>query len=158
MSSDTDVQTSLEARVQWIEDYLAIRELTARYNHTFDDGDAEAFADCWTEDGRMTHEVPGSHGGREEFIASCKLYDGGVIHQTSDPIITIDGDTATQDCSFQVWTRLKDRSANEPFMTGRYQDELVRTPDGWKFHRRFTKRDLIGRTLRDVLGLPAPEH
>jgi ketosteroid isomerase-like protein len=153
--TDTEGLVALATRIQAIEDELAIRALTARYNHAFDDGDAEAFADCWTDDGRMIHEVAGSHGGREAFLESCRLYDGQVVHMTSDAIIEIDGDSATQDCSFVVFTRAKDRSSNEYFMTGRYVDELKRSAVGWKFHRRRTKRDLLTRTLREALGLPA---
>jgi len=139
--------------MQELADKLAIRELTARYNFSFDSGDAEGYADCWTEDGRMIHENGEIHGGRDEFVESCRRYDRQVIHTTTDALIELDGDRATQLCTLVVYTRNPDRTANEFFMTGRYRDELQRTPDGWKFHRRRTENDLVTARLADKLGV-----
>ena len=43
----------MEQDVGWLLDRARIRELTARYNRCFDDGDPEGFADTFTEDGVM---------------------------------------------------------------------------------------------------------
>ena len=145
------------ARLQHIEDILEIQELTARYNHTFDAGDAEGYADCWTDDGTMTHDVRPGHSGRDAFLDTVRRYDSQVIHMTTDHVVEVEGDTATQDCSFVLFTRAKDRSTNNFFMTGRYHDELVRTSAGWKFQRRTTQRDVVSRSLVETLGLP-PDH
>ena len=55
----------MEQDVGWLLDRARIRELTARYNRCFDDGDPEGFAATFTEDGVM--EVAGgpSTSGRE---------------------------------------------------------------------------------------------
>ena len=42
---------ALEARVQLLEDHLAITQLVAQYGPTVDSGSAEATADLWTENG-----------------------------------------------------------------------------------------------------------
>jgi len=143
----------LRAQVQELADKVAIRELTARFNETFDAGDGEGHADCYTADGRMIYENGEGPSGREEFIATCNLFDGQVIHVTTDARIEIDGDTATQVCGMIMFTRTKDRSANEFFMTGRYRDELVRTPEGWRFKTRRPEADLHSMSLFDKLGI-----
>src|SRR5688572_5891522 len=110
---------TLEARIHDLEDRLAIRELTARYNHAFDAQDAEAFADTYVEDGQTLHEEPGrSHGGRDAFIASCRRYRGRIVHTTSDAVIELDGDRATQLCTMAIFFRATDRTRNEFVLTG----------------------------------------
>ena len=47
----------VDATMAWLVDRAQIRELTARYNRCFDDGDPEGFAATFTEDGVM--EVDG---------------------------------------------------------------------------------------------------
>ena len=46
----------VDADVRWLLDRAQIRELTARYNRAFDDGDPESFAATFTEDGVMAVE------------------------------------------------------------------------------------------------------
>jgi len=136
----------VDPETQRLVDYLAIRELTARYNRCFDDGDAEAFAGNFTEDGIM--EVPGlmEVKGRDGLAQMCRSTPYGVVHVTVDPIITIDGDRAVQDVTVMVLQRPKPDSPPKERVTalqqsGRYRDELVRTPDGWRFARRTANLD-----------------
>lgn len=122
------------------EDYCAIRELTARYNQTFDGGDLEGWLDCFTED--IVFILGGKELGRgldgmRKFGAEMqgKLQ---VRHLTTDAIIRVTGDTATQD----VYLLLVDTSAGSAFKTsGCYADELRKTPDGWKFSKRVATLD-----------------
>ncbi len=136
----------MDPETQRLADYIAIRELTARYNRAFDDGDAEAFARNFTEDGVM--EVPGlmEVKGREGLEQMCRSTPYGVVHVTTDSIIDIDGDRAVQDVTVMVLQRPKPGSAaaerqSTLQQSGRYRDELVRTPDGWRFARRTANLD-----------------
>ena len=127
--------------VQRLIDQLEIRELTARYNRAFDDGDAEAYAATFTPDGRM--EATGippavGHGALENLV---RLTPYGIVHITTDPIIEIDGDRARQQCTLIVANRHRDRSAVTLGTTGRYDDELVRTSEGWRFAKRVAVLD-----------------
>jgi uncharacterized protein (TIGR02246 family) len=116
-------------------DHLAIRELTARYNRAFDDVDAEAWADTFTPDGVMEYGGP-PISGRDDLVAMSRATGYGYVHVTTDPVIVVDGDRATQSCTLVVATRSKERGPVGVAMTGRYEDELVRTPDGWRLARR----------------------
>ena len=116
-------------------DHLAIRELTARYNRAFDDVDSEAWADTFTPDGVMEYGgAPIS--GRDALVKMSQATGYGFVHITADPIIEVDGDRATQHCTVIIANRSQARDRVGIRMTGRYEDELVRTHGGWRFKRR----------------------
>lgn len=122
-------------------DHLAIRELTARYNRAFDDVDSEAWADTFTADGVMEYSGGEPIVGRDALVALSQGTGYGYVHITTDPIIDVDGDRATQECTVIVASRSKDRGPVAVSTTGRYSDELVRTPDGWRFKKRTAMLD-----------------
>ena len=131
----------MERDVQWLIDWTSIRELTARYNRCFDDGDIDGFTATFTPDGVM--EVVGGFEakGTEQLARMCASTPYGVVHVTTDATIDIDGDRAVQDVTVLVCQRPpKDASAEQRRSTiersGRYRDELVRTGEGWRFARR----------------------
>jgi hypothetical protein len=67
----------------------------------------------------------------------CASVPWGVMHVTVDPIVTVDGDTATQDVTLLVFSRPSGPGEKPRISsTGRYVDILVRTPDGWLFSSR----------------------
>ena len=121
----------------WLLDRARILELTAIYNKCFDSGDAEGFAATFTPDGVM--DVVG--GFRVEGTAGlekmCRSTPDGVIHVTVDALIEVNGDEATQDVRVVVLGRALDGKTTPTLdRTGRYQDRLVRTSDGWRFAER----------------------
>jgi uncharacterized protein (TIGR02246 family) len=127
----------VEQEVRNLLDRIEIRELTARYGRYFDDGDAEAFAGTFTEDGAMEVVNGPTANGREELLSMCQNTPWGTMHVTVDPTIEIDGDRAIQVVSILVVQRapnLKEKSA--VVGSGRYVDDLVRTKEGWRFTRR----------------------
>lgn len=137
---------ALDSEVQWLVDRARIRELTARYNHCFDDGDVDGFAATFTEDGVM--EVVGGFtvSGRDGLAGMCSHTPYGVVHVTTDATVEVDGDRATQYVTVLVLARPKPDAAPDERSTalqrsGRYLDDLVRTADGWRFARRTVTLD-----------------
>jgi len=131
---------------QWLIDRTRIRELTARYNRCFDDGDVDGFAATFTEDGVM--EVLGGFtvSGRAGLAEMCRRTPYGVVHVTADATVEVDGDRAIQDMTILVLARPKPDAAPAERISalqrsGRYHDELVRTADGWRFSRRTVSLD-----------------
>src|SRR3954468_20153638 len=90
-------------------DHLAIRELTARYNRAFDDVDSEAWADTFTPDGTMEWSGAEPITGRDALVEMSKGTGYGYVHITTDPIIDVIGDRATQLCTVIVANRTKER-------------------------------------------------
>lgn len=132
----------MDAELRWLIDRTRIRELTARYNRCYDEGDAAAFAQLFTEDGVMDVEGGFHVEGRDGLTEMCGRMPWGIMHVTVDPIIEVDGDAATQWVTLLVLRRAGAEGSDGPApastltSTGRYTDELVRTEAGWRFKRR----------------------
>jgi uncharacterized protein (TIGR02246 family) len=126
--------------VRWLLDRAQIRELTARYNRAFDDGDPDGFAATFIEEGVMEVEGTFSVSGRDGLAEMVRHTPYGVVHVTVDATVEVDGDKAVQDVKMLVLSRPGPDAASGARTTltnsGRYHDELVRTADGWRFTRR----------------------
>jgi uncharacterized protein (TIGR02246 family) len=139
-------------RCQFLLDYIAIRELTAKYNHAWDDGKPQEWADTFTADGEMVAPPVLAVAGRDALVAVVRQAGTGVVHATTDPVITIDGDEAHQSCTVIIGSGKGTAKRIDLSMTGRYADTLVRTADGWRFKRREVTLDRVGRRPRADQG------
>jgi uncharacterized protein (TIGR02246 family) len=131
--------TADDAELRWLIDRTKILELTARYNRCYDEGDAEAFADLFTDDGVMDVEGGFRVEGREGLVQMCAHMPWGIMHVTTDAIVEVHGDTATQRLTLMVLRRAGadgEGSVSTLTTSGRYTDDLVRTADGWRFKTR----------------------
>ena len=116
------------------EDRGAILDLASRYCHTFDLGDPEGWADCFTEDG--TFEAPGrTLKGREELrkMAAEAQFPAPIRHIPSAFLIDGEGDSATMCCYFTV---LRLDSPPSTIAVGRYEDQIVKRDGSWKLAAR----------------------
>ena len=111
-----------------VEDRDEILQLLYRYNHTIDGGDANGWAETFTEDAVFdaAGNVLSGHDALRDFAASFK----GRRHVVANPLVEIDGDTATVRAYAVVF------SGTTPSVVGLYEDELVRTHEGWRFAKR----------------------
>lgn len=137
----------IEARLQRLEDLLAINQLFIDYGEHLDAGDFDAYAALFSDDGEVMLGPMGRATGRAEIRAlmSGMLADrvGSTFHIVSSPRIDLRGDTATSTVMWSVATTADDGLARLS-MVGHHLDDLVRTADGWRFRRR-----------RGVVNLPA---
>ena len=127
--------------VQFLSDYIEIRRLNALYNRLADDGDGDAYAQLYTEDGEFHIVGNQTYCGREE-IAAAAAATSVTIHVTTEPEIEIDGDSAAQRVRMLSVYRAEDLSKNEFVASGWYIDQLKRTPEGWRYFRRCADLDL----------------
>lgn len=118
----------------------AIRHLLATYTYNGDRGRIDGLAGCFAEDGIL--EFPGAIATGPAAIAAALTSGGGadpartfVRHHITNPLIEVQGDTATARSYFAVW------SNNGPDHAGTYNDRLVRTPEGWRFAHRQVRID-----------------
>ncbi len=119
-----------------LADRDALRELRARYSHTYDGKQLESFLDLFVPDGLLQLGPTGFARGRD---AIRKALEGPIqsaafaIHFTSDEITEFTGpDTAKGTSRFAVHT------GREPNIqgAGTYLDEYERTAEGWRFAAR----------------------
>jgi 3-phenylpropionate/cinnamic acid dioxygenase small subunit len=115
------------------EDRDEILQLMYRYNLAIDTGDAAGWAATFTPDG--VFDVAGQvRSGRDELIAFAASVHG-LRHTMANPVIDVTGDAASVRAYFIVF------QGPAVLGTGTYSDEVVRTPDGWRFAKRVSTPD-----------------
>lgn len=143
---------TLEARIRIIEDREEIVRLRARYCNINDGGwdgmpthhDIDELVNMFVPDGiwdggpRIGARAEGHDQIRALFTHFRSVEF--VIHNVMNPIIDIDGDTAHGDWHAIITSTVgtgPNRQATWVF--GKYQEDYVRTPEGWKIkHLHFT--------------------
>lgn len=119
-----------------MSDHDDIRELLVRYCHLCDDGDFEAFAELFDDDATFT--VMGTtYEGRADikrFMTAAQPPEARGKHLISQPLITVDGDTARVATDYAFVGRTPDGLAITS--SGRYIDRVVRRNGRWLFHAR----------------------
>lgn len=132
------------------QDYGEIEALYSRYNHGSDFRDDELFLSAFSEDAVIVRadgsKVEGmaalraSRPEREEGEAGSS---SGRRHRTGSYLITPTADGAKG----RAYYILMDVTTRPPTMllSGVYEDEFVRTPDGWRIKHRFINRDMPTR-------------
>ena len=154
-------------RLQAVEDYIAIEQLLMRYAIAFNTGDADGYVGTFTPDGELQLI---RQEGEEPFAGPFKGRDalrkqwfpdhpgpgtprpefrrfGAMRHVTTNPLIEVDGDTATVEAIFmEVISNGPNlpQGSNPPtiWAMGRYMDELVKIDGQWYFQRRTVITDM----------------
>jgi len=137
--------SSLEARIRRLEDRDAIHQIFVDYGHCLDFGDFDAYAKLFAEDGEVMLGPLGRARGRDAIRALMeKVLAGGVgssYHIISNPIVKLDGDTATSEVTWAVVAR-DEKGLPTLTMLGRHLDRLVREEGSWKIAERRGMIDL----------------
>ena len=124
---------------QEIPDKQHIRELQNRYSYAIDSGQYDKLDDMFTPDATY-HFVTGSTDNLEalkNIIRDALQPLTSSQHINGNQWAEITGDHATAGCYFTVHMFKEGVADGEHFeMGGRYDDELLRTPDGWRFTNR----------------------
>ncbi len=136
---------SIEARLQRVEDQLAIQRVLIEYGRFLDAKDYASYAALFARDGEWIGGF-GRFKGPAAIQAMLEDKLGkaapGYInkssyHLMSSPLITVTGDTATAESRYLFFTASPDNKPI-PTLAGRYVDQFVREPGGWKIERRVT--------------------
>ncbi len=138
----------LLARVQRLEDELAVQRLVLSYGPTADAGLSGQTAARWTEDGVYDWDADGEpHEGRTAVAAMLAgdAHQGfvarGAAHVMSPPVVALDGDSAVAVNYSLVVARREE--GFELWRTSAVRWDLLRTREGWRVARR-TNRLLDG--------------
>lgn len=122
------------------DDLAAIRELKSRYCWYFDDGDLDGVVSLFTDDAVCELGTFGSWRGRDEIEAGyrAQMVDsqvpGGRMHALSNPLIEVDGDTATGRW-YLVDYDISGGSEQPIRLLASYRDEYRYQDGGWLMAR-----------------------
>jgi hypothetical protein len=120
------------------EDQVAVDRLNARYGMTTDDGDGPGFASCFTRRGVFVSSTRGEISGHDALATfveevSARNGVGATTHWISPALLSGTREHATSTCNALV---VANGAEPKILASVRYQDELEKTPDGWRFRRR----------------------
>lgn len=150
------------AEIRELLDRVEIDELHGRYMFALDWFDADTVASTFTEDG-VLHWAGGIVEGREAIrtkIREMRSYFGRfeeadapmrparLRHFVTNKLITFDGDRAR---TLAFWFELNnDNRLRWPYLGayGHYEDEVLRTAEGW----RFTRRTIFNEMMEERKG------
>lgn len=144
---------TLEQRIQRLEDIDEIAKLQARYID-FNDGGwkggthqfPEAVADLFVDDG--VWEGPSGTArveGREAIAELFRQFAAVpfIVHCVSNPLIEVDGDEAHGEWHAIIPSTMPDGQGL--WTIGKYINDYVRTPQGWKYKRLYFEAATITR-------------
>jgi uncharacterized protein (TIGR02246 family) len=125
-----------------VEDGLAIREVLARYCHTVDGADVDAWLDVFTADARWSadgFELNGRDEFREWFVGFRRqVPHDAQVHLTLNERVYVDGDEADAVSTFVTARAFEGLPGINS--AGLYTDRLVRCEDGaWRIRTRTSK-------------------
>ena len=126
-----------------LADAQDIRNLQVAYAYAIDSGAYDELDQVFTVDAVGDYD----RAGRVEGVAAIKALCRQALepltaaqHLNTNHLAKIDGDTATASCYLNVHLYRENTPGGDHLrMGGRYDDELVRTADGWRIrHRKLT--------------------
>jgi hypothetical protein len=127
-------------RLLEVADRAEITELSARFDNSLDSEDAEKFVSTFTAEGELVGFWGTSKGTdqlQQAHAFMLSTFSKDKRHVVTNHEISIMGDRATMYCYLTVF----DRNALAVTGTATFTDELVRTPQGWRFARRTLRAD-----------------
>jgi uncharacterized protein (TIGR02246 family) len=123
-----------------VSDRDEIADLLARYALACDERDFDVFRECFTEDAEASFAGERLPPGREHIVDHIRPLVNVPMTQHVVGIlsITIHGDIATATSYTTVRAVRRDASGGHELLHRglRYDDQLVRAPDGWRFRER----------------------
>lgn len=139
--------STLEQRLQRLDDLEAIRRLCIDLSNCLDRRDLEGYGALFTEDGEWSGVVGRAVGPAAitqilgKYCLPWESEGQRTYHTTVDMVIDIDGDTAK---AASKWQHIKRSESDAPVIwhLGHYDDRLRRTPAGWRFTRRAAYGDI----------------
>lgn len=128
-------ERSLEDKIQWVIDIEEIKMLMSKYCHGIDRHDEETFMSIWADD--AVYSLPRGEGkgieGVRELVRTVWEQVPQCHHHITNPVIEIDGDTATAETDVTYYRLTSD--GIHQLLSGGYDFEFTHTGDEWRIRR-----------------------
>ena len=120
------------------EDRQDIADVLVRYATGIDRRDWPLFRTVFTDDCQLDYGEVGSWRGVDavtEFMQQAHALAGHTMHRLTNQVITVDGDSAQARTYVDALIMLADNTSGVN-AAGFYDDDIVRTDEGWRIARR----------------------
>ena len=115
------------------QDYIDIEQLYARYNHLIDSGDAEGYAALFTPDGSFN-----ANKGHEALVSFIKNRNAPNLRHWNTNLVISPAPDGARGMVYLMFLNVAERPATVG-NAGKYEDTLVKTPQGWRFKTRVNR-------------------
>ncbi len=126
-------------------DHDEIFDLTVRYATAIDSCQYDCLATVFTDDAELDYGIVGRWTGAAEIAQFMEAAHAGAahtLHRITNQVIAMEGDTAMVRSYVDALILAADGSGANP--VGYYDDNVVRTGDGWRIvRRRYTSVRLV---------------
>ena len=145
---------------QEISDRIEIQDLLTRYCKAIDEKDWNLLDTCFTPDAQVDYTSSGGIAGKypeaREWLGKALAIFPVTLHQISNSEVALDGDEATARTMVHNPMGFKnpDDSMHVFIVWAFYEDELVRTGEGWRIAKRVEKQALMEGTYPEALQIP----
>ena len=146
--------------LQELSDRLEIQDLLTRYTVAIDTKDWKLLDTCFTPDAHVDYTATGGTKGAypevrawlEKALAPFPM----TVHYISNTTVELDGDRArTRTYVLNPMGFPNPDGSLHMFTVGAYyNDELVRTPEGWRIARRVEEHAFLEGSLPKALQIP----
>ena len=130
-----------------IEDRIAIHDLFVRYTTALDAGDVETVVDCFTADAALESPVIGVIAGRDaircfaERFAAQRAVGVQFRHMITNIAAEIEDSGNRARASAYLLVLITEDGKSRMLPPGRYECEVVKQGDAWRFSRRVVFHD-----------------
>jgi hypothetical protein len=135
----SEVINSFEERIKNLEEIEAIRNLKATYCYAVDSKNWQQTAELFTENADADFGPFGQYKGRENVATFFRNLPQGLplcIHMIHNPLIKVEGDTATGVWYFEVpGTLVLPAGETAVWIQGRYNEEYIKLDGEWKIKK-----------------------
>jgi hypothetical protein len=144
------------------EDYIEIQQLYGMYARDVDPGSARDASWMFTKDATAVMDsyktVKGADAIKDWYLDVQKKQRNGVRHFNSSYVIVGTPDGGARGSSYMMQVSRKSADGKpEVDLFGKYEDKLVKTPDGWRIKERVWRADTFrDDTITHVMASPVP--
>ena len=134
-----------------LEDRYDVGQIIIRYATSVDQRDMDRYGSCFADDVVVAGFSSGDVVGREAWVGFVEKALGnfdGTHHQITNQEITVDGDRAHMRSYVQATHELAGDDEHLLILYAIYDDQLVRTSDGWKITRHELERLIDSKRVR----------
>lgn len=127
-------------------DIVAISQLAVSYSEAICRGEIDEAVLAYAADGVLASATTADAVGHDAIAATIRnaTKEAEFVFQTTHcGLVDVQGDTAWARFPTTEWVKLRDGRGLQ--FLGVYEDNLERTPEGWRFTRRFLDAVTLGR-------------